>query len=286
MASVPKFERSIQSARDRLSRFRSAPLDGRPWVQSLVRHSEMKQTLFLATAAALIFVSAAHAQTIQVDKNNRTIAITATDTATAEADIAVVSIGFDTYAPDAAAAYRQGSQISNAILDALKQAGVPDKSIESREQNLTRTQFSFDNNNPITPEQREQRQFTLSQSWSVHTSAQDAARVLHVAIEAGANQSGAIDWDVTDRNALQAKAAEKALVRARAIATQMASGLGTHLGPLLYASNQPPASRILPLEFSARNAMAKGAAPTAQPLAIRPRQVEESATVYAVFSVE
>lgn len=243
----------------------------------------MNRAALRAAAVVFVFLSAAHPQTIQVDKSNRTIAVTATDTARAEADVATVSVGFETYAPDADTAYAQGSRISNAILEALHKAGVPDQSIESREQNLTRTQFPFDDHS--TPEQKAERQFMLSQSWAVHTPATDAAKVLHAAIEAGANQSGNIDWDVSDRDTLQAKAAAKSLVHARAIAAQMAQGLKASLGPLLYASNQAPEHRVFPLAMMKEEG-GPAAARAVRPLAIRPRQVEESATVYAVFSIE
>ncbi len=241
----------------------------------------MKKASFLPLAAILIVSAQAQTPSIQVDKNNRTIAITASDTASAPADIASISVGFGTWAPDADSAYRQGSKISNAIVAALKKADVPDEAIQSRGQNLSRTVFLPDN--PTTPEERARRQFTLSQSWSVRTSARDAAAVLHAAIEAGANESGNIDWDVADRSALQAKAAAKALARAHAIAAQMAAGLGVQLGPLLYASNQMPQPPIRPLLAIGR--MSKAATASA-PLAIFPQRVEESATVYAVFSIQ
>lgn len=240
------------------------------------------KALILAGAAASLCLSAACAQTIQVDKNNRTIAVTATDTASQEAELAAVSVGFETYAPDAAAAYSQGSQISNSIMDALKNAGLPENSIESRGQNLSKTDFPY---NPApSPQERMQKAYTLSQSWTVHTAAADAAKVLHAAVEAGANNSGAIDWDVTDRKGLEAKAAAKALVDAHAIAAQMAGGLGVTLGPLVYASNQAPERPILP--FARMAAQAAPPPVAVKPLAIRPQQVEESATVYAVFSIE
>lgn len=230
----------------------------------------------------LLCAAAATAQTIQVDRNNRTIAVTASDRASAEADTAIVSIGFETYAPDADAAYSRGSQLSNAILDALKKYGVQDKAIESRAQNLGKTEFPY--TPQPTPEERAQKAFTLSQSWTVRAAAKDAASILHTAVEAGANQSGNIDWDVSDHKSLQAQAAQKALVDAHAIAAQMASGLGVSLGPLIYASNQAPqqpAPRVFSM-MAARSAPA----PPPPPLAIRPQQVEESATVYAVFAIE
>lgn len=239
--------------------------------------------VWISILLAALGATAAGAQTIQVDKNNRTIAITASASATAEADIAIVNVGFQIYAPDADSTYRRGSELSNAILPAVQKTGVSDSAIESNQQNLTHTDFS--QNDKATPQERAQKQFTLSQSWRVHTSAKDAATVLHAAIAAGANESGNIDWDLADHNALQAKAAQKALVRAQEVANQMAAGLNIHLGPLIYASNQSPMPRPVMLMSKAATAGQAASAPPS-PLAIRPQQIEESATVYAVFSVE
>ena len=144
----------------------------------------IKRTLLGIALGALLCVTVASAQTIQVDRNNRTIAVTASDKASAEADTAIVTVGFQIYAPDASTAYSQGSQHSNAILDALKKAGVADKAIESQDQKLNYTEFPSDDK--TTPEQRAQKQFTLQQSWRVTCVAADAAKVLHVAVEAGA----------------------------------------------------------------------------------------------------
>lgn len=245
----------------------------------------IKRAPLVIALLGLEFLTTASAQTIQVDKNNRTIAVTASDKASAEADTAIVTVGFQIYAPDASSAYSKGSTLSNAILDALKKAGVADKVIESQDQKLNYTEFPQDDKS--TPEQRAQKQFTLQQSWTVTCSAADAAKVLHVAIEAGANQSGNIDWDLKDRNGLQAQAAAKALVHARAVAAQMAEGLNAHLGALIYASNQTPVSRFFNGVLNTESAsIAAKPAPPPPPLAIRPQQVEESATVYAVFAIE
>ncbi|HTW48771.1 MAG TPA: SIMPL domain-containing protein [Acidobacteriaceae bacterium] len=245
----------------------------------------MKHAALWVAVAATICLPVANAQTIQVDKNNRTIAITATDKASAEADIATVTVGFQIYAPDAPAAYSQGSQLSNAIMAALKKDGVPDKAIESQDQKLGYTEFS--DSDKSTPAQRAQKLFTLSQSWMVTVPAKDAASILHVAVSAGANDSGNIYWDLSTREDLQAKAAAKALEHARRIADQMAAGLNAHLGPLVYASNQTPVQRFV-TTVNAEMASTIGAPPPAPPvpLAIRPQQVEESATVYAVFAIE
>jgi uncharacterized protein YggE len=222
----------------------------------------------------------ATAQTIQVSKENRTIAVTATDKVTALADSATVHIGFIAYGPDSAAAYATGSRTSNAIIKALTAAGIPNDAIESENQNVSPVQpYQVEK---LTPAEKAQRQFQVTQSWTVRTPASDAAKALDIAVKAGANQSGQIDWSFKDENAPQAEAAAKALQSARTQAEQMAHSLNAKLGALLYASNEVQASPIRPLMRS----MAAPMAQQVEPLAINPRQIEKIATVYAIFAIE
>jgi uncharacterized protein YggE len=197
------------------------------------------------------------------------------------ADTATVHIGFIAYGPDSDAAYTTGSRISNAIVKSLTAAGVPSDAIESESQNVSPVQeYQIDK---LTPAEKAQRKFQVVQSWTVRTPADDAAKILDLAVKAGANQSGQIDWSLKDENAPQAEAAGKALQRARAVASEMAKGLSVKLGPLLYANNETHAEPPRPLML----AMAKSSAMAAPaPLAINPRQIEKSATVYAVFAIE
>jgi uncharacterized protein YggE len=236
------------------------------------------------TAALFGFAATSMAQTIKVDKNNRTIAVTASEKATEDADQAVVHIGFQLFGPDETTTYADGSKTSNAIIDALKKAGVPDKAIESESQNLQRNTYHDPQESQMD---RDKKQFVLNQSWTVKTKPDDAAKVLNIAVAAGANQSGQIDWQYRDMNALQAKAASNALAKAQTIAQQMAQGLNVKLSGLIYASNQAPESPVRP--FDRINQYAKlqmAPAPAPPPLAINPRQMDESATVYAVFAIE
>jgi uncharacterized protein YggE len=207
-----------------------------------------------------------NAQTIQVNKENRTIAITATDKVTAIADQATLHIGFIAYGPDSNTAYANGSKVSNAIVKALTASGVSKETIQSESQQLQPVQnYQLDK---LTEAQKAQRQFQVSQSWTVKTEADAAAKILDTAVKAGANNS--------------AQAAAKALKRARAQAEQMAGGLSAKLGALLYASNEvQPGPR--PVMYAQMGARAKD---NVEPLAINPREIEKSATVYAVFAIE
>jgi hypothetical protein len=220
-------------------------------------------------------------QGITMSKENRTIAITATDSVIAMADVATVHVGFVVYGVDHDSAYAAGSQVSNAIVGALKAASVPSDAIESENQNLAEVQaYQL---NQLSDAEKAKRKWILSQSWTVRTNAADAARILDIAVKAGANQSGAIDWSLKDENAPQAQAAGKALQRARTVAEEMAKGLNVKLGVLIFASNETQAAPVRPV----MKAMAMAAAPAAPPpLAINARQIEKTATVYAVFAIE
>ncbi|HEY4050989.1 MAG TPA: SIMPL domain-containing protein [Acidobacteriaceae bacterium] len=237
----------------------------------------------LIVAALLVYVDGIplSAQQIVVNKDNRTIAVTASAEAKAEADTATVHIGFLSYGPTQDAAYADGSKISNAIQKALTGSGVPRESIESESQSFAPVQQY--GNQDWTPEEKVQRKFQVQQSWTVKTAAKDASQVLDVAVKAGANESGQIDWGVADDDGLQAKAAALALTRARQIGQQMAQGLNAGLGPLIYASNEAP---VRPVEPLVRMAAAAPMAAKVEPLAINARKVIHSATVYAVFTIQ
>jgi uncharacterized protein YggE len=119
---------------------------------------------------------------------------------------------------------------------------------------------------------------------------QSAAEVIRVAVAAGANQTGAIDWQLSDRKSLQARAAANALVKAQIVASQMADGLHVKLGALIYASNETPTARIFfkssQLQTVTVMAEATSAVQSLPPLEIRPQTIREEATVYAVFAIE
>lgn len=223
------------------------------------------------------------AQQIVVNKDNRTIAVTTSADATADADVATVHIGFLAYGSDQDAAYAEASKVSNAIIGALTASGVPKNAIESESQNIMPVQ-QFQGQD-WTPEEKVQRKFQVQQSWTVKTAAKDAPKVLDLAVKAGADQSGQIDWSVADEDGLQAKAAASALVRAKQIAQQMAQGLNTTLGQLVYASNEAPMRPIEPIMRSMAVAPMAAKAEVA-PLSISARKVTRSATVYAVFAIQ
>ena len=228
----------------------------------------------IAVIAVLAGSAAAVAQLptqpqLKIDPANRTLTVSAENTMSVEPDLAILHVGFETQPTDAKAAYAAGTTTSNAVINALKQAGVPASSIRSEWQRLNSVYGK-------------PHKFTLQQQWTIRVKPEQAAEMLDVAVTAGATDSGQIDWAVEDEKALQDKALEGATARARTQAAVLARGMGVKLGSLVYVSNQvsSPVMPFRPMAMKAQTAEA------AQPLSIEPHKVSSSANVYAVFAIE
>jgi uncharacterized protein YggE len=207
---------------------------------------------------------------LKIEPANRTLTVNAEDEVTVDPEVAILHVGFETQPADAKAAYAAGAASSNAIIDALKQAGVPESAIHSEWQHLNSVYGK-------------PHKFTLQQQWSVKVKPERVAEILDVAVTAGATDSGQIDWTVENQQALQDQALEGAAGRARAQAAVLARGMGVKLGTLIYVSNQV-SSPVVPIRAYALSAAQTVAAP--RPLSIEPKKVASTASVYAVFSIE
>jgi hypothetical protein len=126
----------------------------------------------------------------------------------------------------------------------------------------------------------------------VKTEPDRAAEILDIAVATGATERGEIDWAVKDEPALEEMALDHAAERARANAAVLAKGMGVHLGALIYVSNEISAPEPQPHAvansqvFQMTRAVPSEIAHPAPPLAIEPRKVSRTATVYAVFAIE
>jgi uncharacterized protein len=219
-------------------------------------------------------------QNIQVNRQNKTIAVTAEDSVTADAETAVLEIGCHNYAPTQEAAFRENVRMAEQVVKALLGVKVPKTSIETDKLRLARADFD----EKWTAEMKKDRQFSAQQSWHVTVSASQAQAVVDLAVRAGANEVNDVEWNVADPVALQAKAGAAALAKARTVAEQMAKGLGAKLGELVYASNRAGGGGGGIINVEA----AKLATPPPPPptLTLFPQKVKSEATVYAVFSIE
>lgn len=245
----------------------------------------MTKTFILAVALVCGQVAAV-AQNIQVDKQNKTIAVTAEESVSVDAEIAILRIGCNNYGVTKDAAFKENARIANAITKAFLDAKIPKEAIETE-------QLRLEHVNPDeswTSEMKSARQFEAQQTWKITVKASDAQSVVSLAMQNGANNISGADWDVIDPLELQAKASGAALVKARAIAEQMAKGLSAKLGDLIYASNEAPVARprFMPGIGQGYGGGAGGGRfrDESFSLTLFPQKVKQNATVYAVFAIE
>ena len=235
---------------------------------------------FLFTTTVIAVAGSLLAQDIQVNRQNKTIAVTADESITADAEVALLTIGYRNYAVTQDAAFRENVRVAEQITKALLDAKVPKTNIETDKLQLTRAEID----EKWTADMKKERQFTAGQSWHVTVPASEAQTVVDLAVRAGANEVDDVEWNVALPVALQAKAGAAALAKAKSIAGQMAKGLGTKLGELVYASNRAPAGKM----YRGMETLEVMAPPPPPPpkLTLFPQKVKSDATVYAVFSIE
>ncbi len=245
----------------------------------------MKNSLLLLL---LLLVGTLQAQQVQVNRDNRTIAVNATETVTSDADVAIVALGYHNYGTAQKETYAENVRTSAKILEALQRAGVMKDQIETGTIRVDRVDASKE----WTDQQKQERQFEAAQGWKIRVSAKDASKLVDAAMTAGANRVEEINWDLHDRAGLQAKAGGAALAKARAIAEQMAQGLHAKLGSLVYASNVAGSTpywllgRTASLETQAVMASVGESKEVMPEISLFPEKVKQDATVYAVFAIE
>jgi len=235
--------------------------------------------------ALVLSVEIGAAQTIKVGKDNRTLEVSGLGTASAEPEVAKVHVGFINYGASLTEGYKNASDLSSAIIKALNANGATKNDIESQGQGIAAlTEFELKNlTGPLKG-----MKYRVTQSWTVRVNPDQVAKTLDAAVQAGANNSGQVEWLMKDSTVLERQAVARATARARALAEEMASGMGVKLGPVVYVTTDAQPS-VIPISGRMSNlvAFAPGAvAPETAPLSIEAQRIERSVTVKAVYAIE
>src|SRR5437660_3824746 len=176
----------------------------------------------------LLVTVSALTQDIQVNRQNKTIVVTAEDSTTADAEIAVLAIGYHNYAPARDVAFRENVRAAEQIAQTLLDGKVSAENIETEKLRLGRAEAD----ETWTEDMKKEHRFEAQQSWHVTVPASQAQTIVDLTVKAEANEVDDVEWSVADPVALQAKASGAALAKARTVAEQMARGLGAKLGEL------------------------------------------------------
>ncbi len=177
---------------------------------------------------ALILGSAFIAgQKIESRGESATISVSGEGKVTAVPDIAALSFGVQTGRQESAQfAMEQLSNSMNAVIEAVKKAGIEEKDIRTESLNLYPA-FDWKEGEQIP------RGFEASQSLLVKV--RDLAKigaVLSAATAGGANQVGGVSFTIDDPEELKRQAREEAIQNSKEKALELAKDLGVKLGKL------------------------------------------------------
>jgi hypothetical protein len=155
--------------------------------------------------------------------NPRTITVMGSGQVNARPDQAVIRLGVYTDADKASDAMSANSERMQALLDALKAAGIKIEDIQTQGINVS-PRYAPDGTSTVTG-------FTATNVVSVRV--RDVAKVgdvLDKALAAGANTIEGLSFEVSDQTALLSQAREAAMDNAHQTAEQLAKLAGEQLG--------------------------------------------------------
>jgi uncharacterized protein YggE len=149
-------------------------------------------------------------------KPARTITVTSTATVRAAPDEAVVDFGVRSESPDSAAAFAQNAKDMQAVLAAVKTAGIDQKDIQT-------TNVSLEQRVTNRGEPNEQEVFVAANSIRVTISdLSSVGSVIDAAVQAGADSVNDIRFQLSDPNTVRTDALKQAVAGAHTKADALA----------------------------------------------------------------
>ena len=208
----------------------------------------------------------------------RSITVVGSGSASAAPDLATAQIGVDTQAASPEDATRENDEWMEAVIDALKAAGIDAQDIQTAYYNLYAEQKYVPETGEPTGE------FTYRVGNSLSVKIHDLTRVgaiLSEAVKAGANNISGVYFSIEDTAALEAAAREKAVADAKARAQSLAQLSGLELGEVVVVS-EVITGGIAPIYYE-RVGLGQGGGGGAP---IQPGQLEVSMQVQMSFAIK
>jgi len=230
------------------------------------------------------FALSTRAQDIQVNRENKTVAVSVTKSVEVQPELGSVQIGYRNQGRLQSSVYEENGRQAQKIIEALLAAGVKKEDIQTEAVQLGRV------DEPSRESQQEKApRFEAAQTWKIRVPIGAVQKVVDQAVAAGANDVSDVVWSVADPDALDVKARGEAISKARQIVDEMAKSLGGRVGGLLYVSNGEPSGSY----FRAGGGFGNGNLQTVEVSATKlpilnlfPQKVRREVTIYAVFALE
>lgn len=162
----------------------------------------------------------------------RTINVNGSSQVILEPDVAYVSIGVHSESEDAKEAVATNNQQSQAVIDALVEAGVDPKDIQT-------TNFSIYPQERYSPTGESLGKYFAADN-TVYVKVRDLdglGDLLDTAVQAGANTIYGISFDVENKDAAMEQGRTAAVENAQMQAEQLAAAAGVTLGPVYSMSS-------------------------------------------------
>jgi uncharacterized protein YggE len=231
----------------------------------------MTRLRYVLLISGVLLVAAAIAGVAQPSKggaantSTTTITVTGNGTVNATPDKASFDFGVQVNAATASEALNKDSQQAQAIVDALKNAGIPASDIQTTSVSLW-PQTSNDGNT-ITG-------YQASNSVSVSASIEKAGSLVDTAVGAGANNVNGPNLSVGDQSTYYAQALKLAVDDAKTQAQAIAAASGLTLGGIVRITNE--SSTPTPIVYGAA---LRADAQAATPIQAGTQQIQASVTV-------
>jgi len=195
-------------------------------------------------------------------------------------DIANIYLGVHTEDPVIATAVSNNNKQTQSLVDALKNAGIAAKDIQTSNFSV----YTTSNGQSIdktTGQPVANGYYSVDNT--VYVTLRDLTKLgtlLSTAVSAGANNINSISFDVADKTAAMAQARQKAMANASSLATELAKTAGVKLGEIsniTYSDNSP-----LPYYGMGGGG---ASAPNAS-VPIQPGQTQISVTVSVTYNIK
>jgi uncharacterized protein YggE len=193
-----------------------------------------KLSLFALVSVLALLLSACGSAAAQP----RTLAVSGNGTVYLAPDIAYIYVGVHNQDAVIATAVNNNNTQTQALVDALKAAGVAEVDIQT-------SNFSVYNTTSYDQITGQSNGTVYAVDNTVYVTVRDLSmigKLLNTAVGAGANNINSITFDVADKSAALTEARQKAMANASSLASELAATAGVNLGPIQnvsYSDNSP-----------------------------------------------